>query len=107
MAKTAETAQAATRVTRAATQTAPLPAGRLALLGTFLKGETGRALVRTASGSIYRVEPGDRIGHATVTGIDDGALHLVQGGMARKLTMPKTRPGPPPRTRPRDRPPRT
>lgn len=104
MAKTAETKQAPSQVTRAATQYANLPAGRLALLGTFLRGETGRALVRTASGSIYKVEPGDHIGYATVTGIDHGALHLVQGGMARKVTMPRMIPSPPPRTRPRARP---
>lgn len=72
----------------AATQEAALPLRGLTLIGTFSKPDGSSALLRTANGSIRKVEPGDRVGSSTVTAIDDGELLLVSGLHSRRLTLP-------------------
>lgn len=101
---TNDTTATAPEVAEAATQSITLPKDRLTLLGTFGKSESRKALVRTESGSIRKVALGDRIGRATVTAVDESAVHLVQGDLSRKLSMPAELPGVPPRIRPLARP---
>lgn len=73
----------------AATQEGALPLRGLTLIGTFNKPDGGTALIRTANGDIKKVETGDRVGSATVSAIDDGALFLVSGMHTRRLTLPE------------------
>ena len=69
-----------------------LPLDRLALVGLFSSGADTTALLRTAAGDIVRVAPGDRVGPATITTIDEHRLELSQGGESYVLAMPQDEP---------------
>jgi len=88
-----------------ATETNVIPLDTAVLLGTFIRGEDdSAALVRTAAGGIHKLVRGDYLGEAVVTAIEPGTLHLAEGGLARRLTMPRIQPDPPARIRPQARP---
>lgn len=72
----------------AATIEEVLPIHRMTLLGTFDKGDTLSALIRTPDGAIHMLRPGDTLGNATVTAIDMGVLRLSVGAHSARLTMP-------------------
>jgi Tfp pilus assembly protein PilP len=72
----------------AATIEEVLPIHRMTLLGTFDKGDTLSALIRTPDGDIHMLRPGDTLGQATVTAIEMGVLRLSVGAHSTKLTMP-------------------
>ena len=72
-----------------ATEKNALPSGRLALLGTFMKPDGDRALIRTASGKIATVTKGTTIGNAKVIAIEDGKLVLMRGTNTTTLEMPR------------------
>lgn len=72
-----------------ATDRNALPSGRLALLGTFLKPDGDRALIRTASGKIETVTKGTTIGNAKVVAIEAGKLIIARGSKTTTLEMPK------------------
>ena len=85
----AQTTETPAETLQAATEENVLPAGGLALLGTFLKPEAATALIRTPTGDTRTVTIGDKIGRYTVAAIETGALHIAQAdGRARKLTLP-------------------
>lgn len=73
----------------AATQEDALPIHRMTLLGTFDKGSTLSALIRTPDGDIHMLHPGDTLGAATVTAIDMGVLRLSVGQHSARLTLPE------------------
>ena len=73
----------------AATEENKLPSGRLALLGTFLNADGGRAIIRTASGKIETVTKGATIGNAKVVAIDEGKLVIARGTRTTTLEMPQ------------------
>ncbi|KRS17416.1 hypothetical protein [Roseovarius indicus] len=104
MAQDTDTTPPALKAAFEATDLNVLPLDKAVLLGTFVRGDGSAALVRTASGDIRKLARGDHLGYAVVTAIETGALHLAQGGMARKLTMPPIQPGTPARVRPHARP---
>ncbi|MEQ8292175.1 MAG: hypothetical protein RIA08_08215 [Roseovarius sp.] len=88
-----------------ATETNVIPLDTAVLLGTFIRGDDdSAALVRTAAGGIHKLVRGDYLGNAVVTAIESGTLHLAEGGLARRLTMPRIQPDPPARIRPQARP---
>lgn len=72
-----------------ATHKNALPSGRLALLGTFMKPDGDRALIRTASGKIATVTKGTTIGNAKVIAIEEGRLVLMRGTNTTTLEMPR------------------
>ena len=78
---------AQTRVTDAATQPDALPARGLVLLGTFVKPDGPRALVRTGWGRIEQVAPGDRVGRVTIAAIEPGLVHIQTGGRPGRLRI--------------------
>lgn len=104
MAKDEDTTPPALKTAFAATDHNVLPLDRAVLLGTFIRGDASEALVRTASGGIQKLARGDHLGYAVVTAIEPGTLHLAEGGMARKLSIPGPIPDTPPRVRPHARP---
>jgi len=71
-----------------ATQSAQLALSELTLLGVFGPGDGQRALMRLASGRVRQVGPGDRIGGATVKGIDTDRITLVRLGRDVVLEIP-------------------
>ena len=73
---------------RAATRENALPQSWVTLLGTVIKPDEAKALVRYSSGRIASVTAGDRLGRGTVIAIDDGTLMLALSGETRKLTLP-------------------
>ncbi|MFK7939000.1 MAG: pilus assembly protein PilZ [Roseovarius sp.] len=79
----------------AATQTNALPHRRLTLLGTFDKSDGPTALIRSPTGDIQMVRPGDAVGNATVTAIEMGVLHLTSGQHTTRLHLLDTDPSSP------------
>jgi Tfp pilus assembly protein PilP len=65
-----------------------LPLDGITLLGTVVAGEASRALIRAGTGRISQIRPGDRIGQATLVGIEPGLIHLTRNGEAQRLAMP-------------------
>ncbi|WP_306113865.1 MULTISPECIES: hypothetical protein [unclassified Roseovarius] len=57
------------------------------VLGTVVKPEEVRALIRYSSGRIANVTPGDRVGRGTVVAIEDGVVVLTLNGETRKLRV--------------------
>lgn len=60
----------------------------LQLVGTFIKTDGPKAMIRTSNGKMQMVEPGDKIGAQTVAAIEPGVVVLARGGLTRKLTLP-------------------
>lgn len=59
------------------------------LLGTMVKRDGAKALVRYSNGSIASVTTGDRLGAGTVVAIEDGMLMLATaGGATKRLEVP-------------------
>ncbi len=76
-----------TRIGDAATQTGALPRRGLVLLGTFVKPDGPRALLRTGAGRIEQVAPGDRVGGVTIAAIEPGLVHIQTGGSPGRLRI--------------------
>ena len=76
-----------TRISDAATQTATLPRRGLVLLGTFVKPDGPRALLRTARGRIEQVAPGDQVGGVTIAAIEPGLVHFQRRGEPGRLRI--------------------
>ena len=72
---------------RAATHENALRQSWATLLGTVVKPDEVKALIRYSSGKIAKVTPGDRVGRGTVVAIEDGVLMLSLSGETRKLTV--------------------
>ncbi|MFD0978487.1 hypothetical protein [Tropicimonas aquimaris] len=75
-------------VASAATQKNEISLNQLALIGVFGTETDRRALLRQSSGRIVRVQPGQRVGGATIVGIGASELILKSGSGTRKLEMP-------------------
>ena len=82
-------AQTSHPVARTATRQGALTRSGLALIGTVTSPGRAMAMMRTPSGAIRRLTPGDRIAGATVAAIGDGEVSLVKNGTARIYRMPK------------------
>lgn len=72
---------------RAATDENALRQSWATLLGTVVKPDEVRALIRYSSGRITSVTTGDRVGRGRVAAIDDGVVMLALNGQTRKLTI--------------------
>ena len=72
----------------AATRMKALPASKLVLLGTIIKPDSVRALVRLGKNDVKYVSVGDLIGGATVVAIDEGIMVLSQHSRIRRLHLP-------------------
>ena len=57
------------------------------VLGTVVKPEEVRALIRYSSGRNANATPGDRVGRGTVVAIEDGVVVLTLNGETRKLRV--------------------
>ena len=77
-----------TTTRRAATQPDAMQLGQTILLGTLLSPEGPSALLRLSWGPVRRVKTGDRIAGARIVAIEDGKLHLADGGETRTLRIP-------------------
>ena len=73
---------------RTATREGAMKQAWATLLGTVIKPDTVRALVRFSSGKIRTVTLGDKIGRGTVMAIEDGIVVLALDGDTRKLAVP-------------------
>ena len=73
---------------RAATIENALPKGWVTLLGTLIKPDSVKALVRYSSGRTDSVTTGDKLGNGKVVAIEDGTLMLALNGSTKKLTVP-------------------
>ncbi|MBY6166426.1 pilus assembly protein PilP [Pseudooceanicola nitratireducens] len=76
-------------VAKLATDTEALDLGGIALLGTMIQPDGPKALLRTASGDVRKVAPGDRIGLAQVQAIGAGVVQISGFGGQQVLTMPQ------------------
>ncbi len=72
---------------RAATDEKALRQSWATLLGTVIKPDEVKALIRYSSGKIANVTIGDRVGRGTVVAIEDGVVMLSLNGGTRKLTL--------------------
>ena len=77
MSQTTETPQ---KTLATATDENALPPARFVLIGTFIKPESLKALVRVKNSRILSVTLGDKISGARVVAIEEGVLHLEQQG---------------------------
>jgi len=76
------------KVIAAATEKDAMPHMQLALIGTILKPDSMKALVRLNNRRIKSVTINDRISGARVVAIHDGSLELEQRGHKTRLTIP-------------------
>lgn len=83
----AETTDTPEETLRIATQENALKQGWATVLGTVVKPDDMRALIRFSSGKIANVTTGDRVGRGTVVGIDDGIVMLALNGETRKMVV--------------------
>jgi hypothetical protein len=65
-----------------------MPHARLTLIGTLVKPDSLKALVRVNNRRIRSVTLNDKISGARVIGIQQGALELEQLGRKWRLTIP-------------------
>lgn len=72
---------------RAATDENALHQSWATLLGTVVKPDEVKALIRFSNGRIANVTTGDRVGRGTIMAIDDGTVMLALNGETRKLTV--------------------
>ena len=73
---------------RAATTENTLEKSWVTLLGTVIKPDSVKALVRYSSGKIESVTIDDKLGTGTIVAIEDGILMLAMNGTSRKLSVP-------------------
>ncbi|WP_299842285.1 hypothetical protein [uncultured Roseovarius sp.] len=73
---------------RAATNENALKHSWVTLLGTVIKPDSVKALVRYSNGKIKSVTTGDKLGSGTIVAIEDGTLMLALNGTSRKLVVP-------------------
>lgn len=73
---------------RAATDENALEQSWVTLLGTVIKPDSVKALVRYSSGRIKSVTTGDKLGNGTIVAIEEGTLMLALNGTSRKLIIP-------------------
>ena len=76
-------------VAKLATEADALDLGSISLLGTMVEQDGPKALLRTSSGRIEKVAPGDRIGLAQVRAIGAGMVQISGFTGTETLTMPK------------------
>ena len=73
---------------RAATMEDALEKSWVTLLGTVIKPDSVKALVRYSNGQIKSVTTGDKLGRGTIVAIEDGTLMLAMNGTSRRLVVP-------------------
>ncbi|MEO0388689.1 MAG: hypothetical protein AAF281_14395, partial [Pseudomonadota bacterium] len=75
-------------VARAATVENALPTRELALIGIFGTSSSRHALMRTPSGRMVKVRPGDSVRGHRVTAISNDAVRLRRGSRDTVLVIP-------------------
>lgn len=72
---------------RAATHQNALRQSWATVLGTVIKPDEVKALIRFSNGKIANVTRGDRVGRGTVVAIEDGVVVLTLNGETRKMVV--------------------
>lgn len=73
---------------QAATMEDALENSWVTLLGTVIKPDSVKAMVRYSNGRIKSVSTGDRLGRGRIVAIEDGTLMLALNGTSRRLVIP-------------------
>ncbi|UXX83549.1 pilus assembly protein PilP [Roseovarius pelagicus] len=74
-------------VKTAATQEVQIPSGTV-LIGTVTAKNRAYALVKSSTGKIVQVKPGDQIGKQTVAAIEQGQMILMHNGRTERMLIP-------------------